>query len=317
MLVLTVFDKHEHNRCQFLSDWLEAAHLSRLNLVTRSFVIGVALEQLHLVPEARRNYVRQWHLRHDDLSSIRARAWQPYYLELSGASEEANKRAGAVLDLRERDGSWASDFDRTVGCAYALLRFFRRTTELDRTLGYIARRLAGGFARRSVVLDAQIIKLFDRAGLFPQKTKQRIARQLESRGTVFLSHNASDKEFVRRLAVDLANDGFEPWLDEAEILPGDSIVEKVNDGLKGAEFLVAVLSPHSVASAWVKRELNSTLMTQLSGKHIVLLPVLLKDCDIPPLLQDVVWADFRGDYAAGYEQLARSINRPRKDRYAQ
>jgi hypothetical protein len=39
----------------------------------------------------------------------------------------------------------------------------------------------------------------------------------------------------------------------------------------------------------------------------LILPALYRDCDIPPLLQDRHYADFRGDYDAGFAELQRSL----------
>ncbi|MBK7809545.1 MAG: toll/interleukin-1 receptor domain-containing protein [Saprospiraceae bacterium] len=73
--------------------------------------------------------------------------------------------------------------------------------------------------------------------------------------SIFLSHNREDKEFVRHLALDLRRAGIIAWLDEAEIKPGDSIIDKIEDGLKGSKYLAVILSPTSVNSS-VDRKLK-------------------------------------------------------------
>jgi hypothetical protein len=45
--------------------------------------------------------------------------------------------------------------------------------------------------------------------------------------SIFLSHNHADKPFVRRLAQDLQAAGARVWLDEAEMLIGDSLIKKI------------------------------------------------------------------------------------------
>ena len=49
--------------------------------------------------------------------------------------------------------------------------------------------------------------------------------------SVFLSHNSADKPFVRKLALDLEKAGVRCWLDEAEIKVGDSLLDKIRDGI--------------------------------------------------------------------------------------
>ena len=120
---------------------------------------------------------------------------------------------------------------------------------------------------------------------------------------IFLSHSSQDKPFVRRLVKDLEAEELNVWLDEQELGVGDSIVRKIADALKKADYLIIVLSPESVRSKWVKAELNSALMEDFSNKGIAVLPVLIEDCEIPFLLRDRVYADFRTDYDLGLNSL--------------
>jgi predicted nucleotide-binding protein len=72
--------------------------------------------------------------------------------------------------------------------------------------------------------------------------------------SVFLSHSSKDKAFVRELADFLRKDGeIKVWLDEREIHPGANIVTKIAEGLD-SDFVLLILSPDSVDSAWVKEE---------------------------------------------------------------
>jgi len=120
---------------------------------------------------------------------------------------------------------------------------------------------------------------------------------------VFISHSSKDKPFVRKLVEQLKSQQLNVWLDEQEIKVGDSITSKISGGLKDSDYLVAVLSKASVASPWVQAELNSALMDQISNKGTAVLPVLIEDCDIPTLLRDRLYADFRGDFKSGLAKL--------------
>ncbi|MFP5273818.1 toll/interleukin-1 receptor domain-containing protein [Coleofasciculus sp.] len=65
----------------------------------------------------------------------------------------------------------------------------------------------------------------------------------------FISHSSIDKPFVERLATDLrTREGIDAWYDAWEILPGDRIPDKLEEGLANAGILVLVLSPDSVNS---------------------------------------------------------------------
>lgn len=74
---------------------------------------------------------------------------------------------------------------------------------------------------------------------------------------LFLSHSSKDNEFVEKLRQSLKADGYNVWYDDWEIRVGDSIIQKINDGISESDFLIIVLSKNSVNSKWVREELNS------------------------------------------------------------
>lgn len=121
--------------------------------------------------------------------------------------------------------------------------------------------------------------------------------------SVFLSHSRGDKPFVDRLASDLERLNVDVWYDKWEISVGDSLIDKISEGIQENDYLAIVLSPRSVGSEWVKRELNAALMRELAERKVVVLPILLEDCEIPILLREKKWADFRTSYDQGFEEL--------------
>lgn len=120
---------------------------------------------------------------------------------------------------------------------------------------------------------------------------------------VFLCHSTKDKGFVDRLASDLERVNVGVWYDKWEIRVGDSLVEKINEGIRGNDFIAIVLTPDSMKSEWAKREINAGLMRELDEKMVVLLPLLVKDCELPPLLKEKKWADFRTNYEEGFREF--------------
>src|SRR5262245_53367199 len=102
--------------------------------------------------------------------------------------------------------------------------------------------------------------------------------------SVFLSHNHNDKAFARRLASDLTKWGVQVWLDEAEILVGDSLIGKIREGIDRMDYVAAVLSPEAVQSRWVQEELDVAMNQQISGQKVRVLPLLCRPCDLPGFL---------------------------------
>ena len=107
---------------------------------------------------------------------------------------------------------------------------------------------------------------------------------------VFISHASEDKKrFVEKFAAQLREKGIEAWLDKWEILPGDSLVDKIfNEGLGRAQAAIVVLSENSVDKPWVKAELNAAVVKKIYQK-IKLIPVVIDECEIPPSLSDILW----------------------------
>lgn len=60
--------------------------------------------------------------------------------------------------------------------------------------------------------------------------------------TIFLSHTSIDKPFVEKLARDLTRLGINVWYDKYEIKVGESILWKIDKGIRESEYLEIVIS---------------------------------------------------------------------------
>jgi hypothetical protein len=68
---------------------------------------------------------------------------------------------------------------------------------------------------------------------------------------VFISYSSQEREFVQRLVQDLKDHDIPVWFDEAELEPGDSIIQKIGAGIDRMDDLIVIMSPASVDSQWV------------------------------------------------------------------
>lgn len=126
---------------------------------------------------------------------------------------------------------------------------------------------------------------------------------------VFLSHNFADKPFVRKLATDLESHGVKYWLDEAEIKVGESLVEKIREGIDNYDYLLAVLSQNSIESPWVQRELDIATNQEIADRKVKVLPVMYQAVEMPGFLLGKRYADFTNpdNYQASFKDLIQSI----------
>lgn len=94
-----------------------------------------------------------------------------------------------------------------------------------------------------------------------------------TRVDVFISHASEDKRDVARpLAALLVQAGLTVWLDEAELVLGDSLRRKIDQGLASARHGVVVLSKAFFSKEWPQKELDA-LVAREDGTQTVILPV--------------------------------------------
>ena len=137
--------------------------------------------------------------------------------------------------------------------------------------------------------------------------KERRHQQDKDRRIAFLSHSSADKPFIRQLAADLTANGVDVWLDEQRIRVGDSIPEKLAQGLAGSDFFLIAMSEHSAGSAWVQKELNNALVNEVQRRQVHILPLRLDDTPMPTIITDKKYADFSKSYKAGLDDLLTAL----------
>lgn len=121
--------------------------------------------------------------------------------------------------------------------------------------------------------------------------------------SIFISHSSKNKNFALKVSNDLVKRGYSCWLDEWKISVGDSIISKIQEGINESDYLILILSKHSVQSKWVENEWKSKYWEEANEGQKIILPILLEDCDIPTLLKEKKYADFRNNYIYGLNQL--------------
>jgi hypothetical protein len=138
-------------------------------------------------------------------------------------------------------------------------------------------------------------------------TKAQRHEQDNRHRVAFLSHSSSDKPFIRQLAADLTANGVGVWIDEQRIRVGDSIPEKIAQGLAESDYFLIAISHHSISSEWVKKELNNALINEVQRRMVHILPLKLDDSAMPAILADKKYANFSVSYRAGLDELLTSL----------
>jgi hypothetical protein len=121
-----------------------------------------------------------------------------------------------------------------------------------------------------------------------------------------ISYAPEDQAFVQRLGQDLHAHKLRMCSESWEMRGNDSISQKINAVIATKDYLIVVLSPGSIKSRWVQKELGAGLADQLDGQGIQVLMALLGDCALPASLSQRLYADFRTDYTSGLKQLVQA-----------
>lgn len=115
----------------------------------------------------------------------------------------------------------------------------------------------------------------------------------------FISYTHKDAEMAEKIRDYLQKHGAEGtikvFLDDEEISHGENIVDRINKALSSARFFLLLLSQESVDAEWPTAERDAALFCDPSGRAGRIIPVIVGDCEIPPLLRMRKWADLRRD----------------------
>jgi hypothetical protein len=135
---------------------------------------------------------------------------------------------------------------------------------------------------------------------------------------IFLSYGRSDAgELARKLTADLRAEGFEVWLDTSKIRAGEDWANQIADGLRSAQIVIALMSPHSVRTkhdAEGTDGVDSVCLSEIKyalfnppPKPVV--PVMAVPCEAPldiyhlDYVEMSRWNDSDSQYREGLQRL--------------
>lgn len=123
---------------------------------------------------------------------------------------------------------------------------------------------------------------------------------METLQDLFVSHAGSDKEkYILPLTEAFAAQGITFWLDTIEIGWGDSVVLRINEGLRGSRFVLLCLSHNFIERPWSESELTAALAIQNATGVKRVLPLILNSKDEVlsqyPLLAGVAYREYKNN----------------------
>lgn len=123
---------------------------------------------------------------------------------------------------------------------------------------------------------------------------------------VFLSHSSLDRQFASDLAGVIRRHGIPVWYSRTNILGAQQWLDEIGVALQRCDWFAVILSPQSVQSMWVKRELSYALLQNRFENRIV--PIIYQPSDYLGLswtLSQFQMVDFTRTKEEGYVNLLR------------
>lgn len=113
------------------------------------------------------------------------------------------------------------------------------------------------------------------------------------RPRIFISYGSQDRDMAALLSDHLRRKGFSTWLDVAKINAGTSILTAISEELTKTDLILVLLSRDSVTSPWCRAEYEAGLTQEIETGAKRVVPVILDDVAIPPLLASKKRIDLR------------------------
>lgn len=142
----------------------------------------------------------------------------------------------------------------------------------------------------------------------------------------YICYNSNDFAWVKSLAEQLESetiDGskasryLQVFFDRWDMGPGDSLIDKMNEGMKKARHVVAVLSPEFLKANWPRFEWKHIVADDPNNSKGRLIPILWRDTsldgsvriDLPAPFRELKYIDFRkpAEFKRSFNELVGKI----------
>lgn len=142
----------------------------------------------------------------------------------------------------------------------------------------------------------------------------------------YICYNRADADWVHRLATQLESETIDGnsasrhlkvFFDEWDIAPGDSLIDRMNEGMKKARHVLTVMSPEFIGADWPRFEWKHIVAQDPNNTQGRLIPLMLRDMsldgteriDLCAPFRDLKYIDFRkaSEFRRGFSELVRKI----------
>lgn len=132
---------------------------------------------------------------------------------------------------------------------------------------------------------------------------------MRAKPRIYLSYAREDQDKVLEIYEKLSLEGFEPWMDFKDILPGQKWANEILKTIRESDIILVFLSKSSVEkNGYLRKEIRLALemSEEKMASDIFLIPVRLEECPIPLRLSYFQPVDLFKKY--GWDFLIRSLH---------
>jgi hypothetical protein len=144
------------------------------------------------------------------------------------------------------------------------------------------------------------------------KTGRRYRFQPRDLPRVFVAYVHEDADLAGRIFDALVVAGFDPWMDERKLLPGQNWARAIQNALETSDFAVCCFSRNSIRKrSGFQAEIRYCLecARRLPLDEIFLLPVRLDKCPVPlDVSREMQYVDLFPDWDAGIARVVEAIH---------
>jgi hypothetical protein len=144
-----------------------------------------------------------------------------------------------------------------------------------------------------------------------------VAAPTEDEWDVFVSYARDardDRDAAEQLALELHERMLRVFFFEWQVLPGDVMIERIEEGIRESRHAIMVVSVSSMGNSWLRQEYAALLHESVTRAKL-LIPVIVgeEDVEIPPFLKTRDHVDLRNgaSYAKGIERIVKTLRRGR------
>lgn len=170
------------------------------------------------------------------------------------------------------------------------------SNEIDQTFAFVAERvseISGALREREETIE------IGQAAPFPSSRRQRQSSLPER---FFISHSKVDGDFAELLQLRLERNSLAAWIDTDRLGPGIDWREGIDDAIREAPAVIAVMSPEAKQSEYVTYEWAFAW-----GCQKTIIPIMLRQTPLHPRIATLQFLDFSNRVARPWARLISTL----------